>query len=228
MGVGSERGQGGQRWQPGNDEGAGHQDSRSQQTPDKRTESSEQRQQRFLDLLMPLYPKALSYAQAITGSLIDGEDLLQDAVLRAYQHFDKLRQPERFREWFYSILLNRFRNLRSRQLLRPLTLVAEFAEPQQQRSWEATARSSDPAEFGYQLTLVKELLSRLAPREREVVMLLGPTGLSVDEVAAIQKVSRRAVIQCLYRARQKLLKMLPEGELLRLGLSGAVDKGGIR
>ncbi|MCH7472697.1 RNA polymerase sigma factor [bacterium] len=174
----------------------------------------------FLGLLMPLYPKALAYAQTITGSLMDGEDLVSDAVLNAYSRFSQLRDRGRFKEWFFAILLNRFRNLRSRSMLRPLTLVAEPSD--HLYFWEATARvSGDPAELGYQLTLTKELLLRLNPREREAVLLLGPAGFSVDEVAKIQRTSRRAVIQRAYRARRKLNKLLPEGSHSYLGIPAA-------
>jgi RNA polymerase sigma-70 factor, ECF subfamily len=170
------------------------------------------RQQEFLDLLMPCYPKALAYAQTLTGSLMDGEDLVSDAVLSAYSRFEQLRNRGRFREWFFAILLNRFRNIRSRQLLRPLTLVADLAG--RHDIWEATTRvSGDPAELGYQLTLVKELLAKLQPAERETLMLLGPAGFDIDEVARIQRATPRAVIQRAYRARLKLAKMLPAGAL---------------
>jgi RNA polymerase sigma-70 factor, ECF subfamily len=168
------------------------------------------RHQDFLDLLMPVYPRALAYAQTITGSLMDGEDLISDAVLAAYSRLETLRSRERFSEWFFAILVNRFRNLHRRQRRHPLTLVADFGE--RQFFWEATARvSGDPAELGYQLTLVKELLSRLAPREREALLLLGPAEFTPDQVAQIQGVSRRAVIQLAYRARRKLHRLMPEG-----------------
>ncbi|MCC7478773.1 RNA polymerase sigma factor [bacterium] len=184
------------------------------------------RRQQFLDLLMPFYPQALAYAQSITGSLMDGEDLVSDAVLRAYEGLDTLKDRGKFKEWFFSILLNRFRNLRSRSLLRPLTLVADFAGPSVLR--EATTRvSGDPAELGYQLTLVKELLARLQPRERDILLLLGPAGFSVDEVASIQRVSKRAVIQCAYRARRKLARALPADALpFAFGAEAAEIEGG--
>ena len=124
------------------------------------------------------------------GSLIDGEDLLSDSVVRAYSRFDQLRCPERFREWFFSILLNRFRNLRSRQLLRPTRLVGGSAEST--TFWEATARvSGDPAELGYQLALVQELLSRQHPAEREVLLLLGPAGFSPAAPRPRKEIGRR-------------------------------------
>jgi RNA polymerase sigma-70 factor (ECF subfamily) len=186
-------------------------------------EAEAQRQQQFLDLLMPVYPKALAYAQTITGSLIDGEDLVSDAVLRAYAGFARLRDQGRFREWFFAILLNRFRNLYNRARLFNLTLVAEPAGSQY--FWEATARtSSDPAELGYQLTLVKELLSRLTPAEREIVLLLGPGGFEPEEVARMLRLSKRAVIQRAYRARQKLMKLLPDDALPFLNMT-AVQGG---
>jgi RNA polymerase sigma-70 factor, ECF subfamily len=186
-------------------------------------ETEAQRQQRFLDLLMPVYPKALAYAQTITGSLIDGEDLVSDAVLRAYAGFARLRDQGRFREWFFAILLNRFRNIYNRARLFNLTLVAEPAGSQY--FWEATARtSSDPAELGYQLTLVKELLGRLTPAEREIVLLLGPGGFEPEEVARMLRLSKRAVIQRAYRARLKLARLLPDGALPFLSVT--VAQGG--
>lgn len=190
--------------------------------------AADTRHQQFLDLLMPFYPQALAYAQAITGSLMDGEDLVSDAVLRAYAGLDGLKERGKFKEWFFSILLNRFRNLRSRSLLRPTTLVADFAG--HTTIWEATTRvSGDPAEFGYQLTLVRELLARLSPRERDIILLLGPAGFSVEEVATIQRVSKRAVIQCAYRARQKLSKLLPADAMPLGSLSvGREGEGGTR
>lgn len=175
-------------------------------------DGEERKRQDFLDLLMPHYPVALAYAQSISGSLMDGEDLVSDAVLLAFSRFDQLKDRKLFKPWFFRILLNRFKNLRSRSLLRPLTLVAD--PPGSRYFWEATARTSgDPAELGYQLTLVKELLARLKPRERETLLLLGPAGFEPEEVAQVQHTSKRAVIQCAYRARQKLAKMMPEGAL---------------
>jgi RNA polymerase sigma-70 factor (ECF subfamily) len=174
--------------------------------------SEAERQKQFLDLLMPFYPRALAYCQTLSGSLIDGEDLLSDAVLKAYSCFHQLRDVSRFKEWFFSILLNRFRNLRSRTLLRPTMLMGDLSGPN--TFWEATARvSGDPAELGYQLTLVQELLRRLSPPEREVLLLLGPCGFTPAEVAAMQNTGERAVIQRAYRARRKLEKMVPEGAL---------------
>jgi RNA polymerase sigma-70 factor (ECF subfamily) len=169
----------------------------------------------FLDLLMPFYAKALAYAQTISGSLMDGEDLVSDAVLSAYGRFHQLRNRSKFKEWFFSILLNRFRNVRRNALRRPLTLVAGLPGSTGSSSfWDATARASgDPAELGYQLTLVKELLARLHPQERETLLLLGPAEFSIEEVATVQRCSPRAVIQRAYRARRKLAQLLPAGEL---------------
>jgi RNA polymerase sigma-70 factor (ECF subfamily) len=171
-------------------------------------------QAEFLDRLMPFYPKALAYAQTLTGSLMDGEDLVSDAVLNAYNRFHQLRDRSKFREWFFAILLNRFRSLHSRQRLNPFTLVAGLTGAASRSIWESTARASgDPAELGYQLTLVKELLGRLHPQERDTLLLLGAAEFSIEEVARIQHCSPRAVIQRAYRARRKLQQMLPAGEL---------------
>ncbi len=185
------------------------------------------RQQDFLDLLMPIYPRALAYAQALTGSLMDGEDLVSDSVLAAYSRLASLRSRDRFSEWFFSILLNRFRNLSNRARLRPLKLVADLGESHS--IMEATAIvSSDPAELGYQLTLVKELLGRLKPRERDALLLISAAGFSPEESARILRCSRRAAIQLAYRARHKLKQMLPEGALPFLSTAASESNRGVR
>lgn len=202
---------------------SGHAHDKDGCAVDRKIQAEDDRRQEFLDLLMPVYPKALAYAQSISGSLMDGEDLVQDAILSAYSRLDSLRNRDRFREWFFAILLNRFRNLRSRFRLQPVKLVAELGGSHTHSILEATARvSGDPAELGYQLTLVKELLSRLNPRERDVLLLLGPSGFTPAEAARIKRISERAVIQLAYRARRKLKQMLPDGALpfLRIPAAG--------
>ena len=64
--------------------------SSNSQRQDGQTADSAQHDE-FLDMLMPFYAKALAYAQTLTGSLMDGEDLVSDAVLGAYGRFHQLR-----------------------------------------------------------------------------------------------------------------------------------------
>jgi len=160
---------------------------------------------------MPVYPKALAYAQSISGSLMDGEDLVQDAILSAYSRFE----TSGIASVFASVLCNPPEPLPEP----PQPFPAATVQAGSRAGWFAqyfgshSKRKRRSAELGYQLTLVKELLARLSPRERDIVLLLGPAGFSPAEVARIQRTGERAVIQLAYRARRKLKRMLPEDAL---------------
>ncbi|HZF66520.1 MAG TPA: sigma-70 family RNA polymerase sigma factor [Gemmatirosa sp.] len=62
----------------------------------------------FTGLLGPLLDAAYRMALHLARNPADAEDLLQDAALLAFRHFDQFRAGTNFRAWFFRILLNRF------------------------------------------------------------------------------------------------------------------------
>ncbi|MDQ3894631.1 MAG: DUF151 domain-containing protein [Actinomycetota bacterium] len=133
----------------------------------------------------------------------DAEDVVQEALLRAYLGLSQLRDPARFGAWLCGIAANlakmrlRRRALeRKRSLSRALDQLA--AEPAIDGSFEELEL----------LDLVRDALDVLPPRWREVVLLHHIDGLSCEDIAAALGSSSGAVRVRLHRARERLRREL--------------------
>ena len=150
-----------------------------------------------------------------TWSRMDAEDLTQEIFMRVYTNFPKLRNPDRFRSWLFSIALNRVWDfLRRKRFFGLFEISTDKGEPDR---FETTATHGPVAlnrllrqEFWKQVRLFSGGLSRW---EREVFMLRFMEHLGTREIAEILEKSESAVKTHLYRGIKKLKK---EPGLLRL------------
>ncbi len=74
--------------------------------------------QRLLELLQPHHAQAAMLARRLSRCAADGDDLFQEAVLRAYRKLPGLRDPARFKAWFLTLLLSIHRNRARRSFWR--------------------------------------------------------------------------------------------------------------
>jgi RNA polymerase sigma-70 factor (ECF subfamily) len=166
---------------------------------------------RFMQLLSPLHDSAAATARRLSRSAVDGDDLLQEAVLRAFEKLPSLRDEEAFRPWFYALLLNVHRNRSRRGFWRRfLSLERDMApgfDPPGEDGdvWEEERRQAERASRD---------LAGLHAVQREAVVLFEIEGFSVEEIAALQKVSVSAVKSRLARGRDRLRRAYA-----RLGLA---------
>ena len=107
------------------------------------------------------------------GDRAEAEDAVQDAALRAWEHFDDLRNPARFEPWFTRIVVNACRDRIGARRLRPITGV----DPD-----PGTAADHADALSGTD-ALVRALVM-LSPEHRLVVALHYLGDYSLDEIAA--------------------------------------------
>jgi len=155
----------------------------------------------FAELVRRHRPLALRLAARMLVDQDLASDAVQEAVLRAYLDLDRLRCPERFAPWLCGIALNV-----SRRWLREL--------------WEAVpvGTPSDPVvapgpDEQYERTEAAELVhgavSRLAPGQRDAILLFYWQGLTHIEVAKELGISVGAVKARLHQARVNLGRTLP-------------------
>jgi len=124
----------------------------------------------------------------------DAEDLVQEALLRAYLGLSQLRDPARFSAWLCGIAVNLAKmRLRRRRLETHL-----IAEPSIDEGFEDREL----------LRLVREAVDVLPAGQREVVLMHYIDDLSCDEIAALLGSSPGAVRVRLHRARQQLREEL--------------------
>ena len=66
----------------------------------------------FAALVRPELELAFRLAYVITGTAVDAEDSVQDALFKTWRSFAHFRAGERFRPWFLRIVANEARNRR--------------------------------------------------------------------------------------------------------------------
>lgn len=152
----------------------------------------------YLDDLVPFRPDLHRYCRRLTGNVWDGEDLVQDALLRVFGLMGKvdaaLGDPRAY-------LIRTATNLWIDQLRR--RDVHETAREE--------LRMSEPTLAGERSLEVRdaasELLDRLAPRERAAVLLKDVFDLSLEETALTLRTSVGAVKAALHRGRGRLIEI---------------------
>ena len=159
--------------------------------------------EKLLALLLPINERAQMTARRLSRSRAEGDDLFQDAVVRALTRIGDLRDDKAFEAWFYRILLSLHRTGQRRRFWRRfLPLEGIFTgggEPvgEDGSRWEDERVGAER---------VREALAILPAVQREAVVLFDIDGYSLDEVARMQRASLSAVKSRLARGRARLRK----------------------
>lgn len=128
---------------------------------------------RFLDGAGPILDRSYRLAGLLLGNTHEAEDAVQDALVAAWQGFDRLRETDRFAAWFDRILVNGCRDrLRRRGTVRFVPIDASV-DP----------ASGDPFRELIERDALLAGLGRLTPDERIVIVLRYWADLPLDEIA---------------------------------------------
>ncbi len=127
----------------------------------------------------------------VTGDGAEAEDLVQEAMARAYERWDRVGSMEAPAGYVYRIALNLHRRRRRRARLQAL-----LARP--------AASASDPAEIAEAHVEALRVLAMLSPEQREAVVLVEWLGLSAEEAGRVLGIRPESVRGRVYRARHAL------------------------
>ncbi len=170
-------------------------------------------EQDVVELLPQLYGMALRLAR----NRSDAEDLVQEALLRAYRGYHTFREGTNLRAWLMRILTNTFINEYRRRSRRPReTELDEGGEVtayrsnayEQVRSW-SRAPEDQLIEQIFESDIV-EAIEDLPVIYRIPVLLADVEGLSYKEIAQTLEVPMGTVMSRLHRGRNALRKALWE------------------
>ena len=128
----------------------------------------------------------------------DREDAVQEAVLRAWQGRNRLREERYFETWLIRILINECHNIH--RLRRRMVPVDEAPEPKQ----EIHMPERDEG--------VREAIWRLPEKLKLPVVLYYIEGYDTKEIAQILVLPKGTVCGRLRRAREALKEFLTEDE----------------
>jgi len=149
-------------------------------------------------------------------SQMDAEDLTQDVFFKAYRQLHKLKHPERFKSWLFSIALNRIRDhLRREKIKRLFGLVpGESAEPEAHRADPAAPDGFSQLGRRQFWDIVTAIVETMSAGEREVFLLRFIDQLGLAEMAQVLKKGESTVKTQLYRSIAKF-RTHPESDRLK-------------
>jgi RNA polymerase sigma-70 factor (ECF subfamily) len=151
----------------------------------------------FRKIVLATSPRLVRLAARIMGNVEDGEDVVQEAYVKAYRAIVERRFDGRSRveTWLYRIVTNTAIDALRNGARRPRS-VETLPEP----AWDGAAA----AEARVALRELELLLAALPPDQRAAIVLKSVEGLSAAEIAEIMETSEGAVEQRLVRARAAL------------------------
>ena len=167
-------------------------------------------------LLVRAQEVAYRFSLLVCGHPEDAEDVMQDALLKTYQHVGDINEPEAFRTWLYTTVRNACLMKRRRRAGEP----ANFVSVEQGID---TAGSTVPVEVadpsrtidqrlvdGWMDGRLRHALNQLPSSYRLILVMREIEGLSTKEVATVAGVSESNVKTRLHRARLMLRKQLED------------------
>lgn len=146
-------------------------------------------------------PALLRTARGITGDPHSAEDLLQSALATVFPHWDSLRHPRAADAYVRRAMFNRHSSWWRQQWRRRESPWGELPEP------EARWFEDDWPEGDLGLW---RLVATLPPRQREAVVLRYYEGMSLAEIARVQRCSIGTVKSNTSRGLATLRRMIAE------------------
>ncbi|HEX7851874.1 MAG TPA: sigma-70 family RNA polymerase sigma factor [Sphingomonas sp.] len=180
------------------------------------------RRAELITLAEKLRPELHRYCARLMGSVIDGEDVVQDTLTRALIALDETRDVSMLRAWLFRVAHNR-----ALDLLRSRSIRA--AEPIEAANIVADDAAPDPEEMLMREEAIKTAVSRfteLPVLQRSVIILKDVLDESLADIATLLELTVDSVKAHLARgrARLRLINMAADPEPAQKPTSDAVAR----
>lgn len=153
--------------------------------------------------MIALLPRLRRFAIVLTGSIADGDDLVQDTIERALKRLHLWEKDTRLDSWMFRIARNRFIDGR-RSAKREATVMTDAPN-------EAGSASTDGERAVLSHLTLKDLLAaldRLPIEQREAVALVLIDGTSYREASDMLEIPIGTLTSRIARARDSLAMVL--------------------
>ena len=154
----------------------------------------------FLETITQLRPRLHRYCSRMTGSVMDGEDVVQDALFEAYRKLDQYDDSRPLTPWLFRIAHNRCIDFLRRRGVRVEAETAAMSPD--------SVLPANPPVLGVGRA-VEQLVMSLPPKERACVLLKDVFDYTLEEIAELVSSTVGGVKAALNRGRSKLAA-LPE------------------
>jgi RNA polymerase sigma-70 factor, ECF subfamily len=151
----------------------------------------------FMELVDDVRPELHRYCARMTGSVFDGEDVVQDTLAKAYYALGQMLEPPNLKPWLFRIAHNTAMDYLKRYERKNVELVSDVPE------------RAEPEDTGVDPELVEAALAvfiELPPVQRSAVILKDVLGHSLEETAATMETTVGAAKAALPRARGNIAR----------------------
>ncbi|OAM77977.1 RNA polymerase sigma factor [Devosia elaeis] len=158
--------------------------------------------------MLATLPSLRAFAVSLTGKHDKADDLVQDTVMKAWAKQSSFQMGTNIKAWLFTILRNEF-----------YSQMRKRGREVQDSDGVFTERLSvHPSQYGsLDLEDFKKALSQLPDDQREAIILIGASGFSYEEAAAICDCAVGTMKSRVSRARSRLSELLQ--------ISGEADYG---
>ena len=164
--------------------------------------------------MLDLIPNLRAFAVSLCGDMERADDLVQETLLKAWNHLDSFQEGTNLRAWLFTILRNTyFSECRRRR-----------REVEDRDGSKANDLSVHPEQPGHlDMQDFRKALEVLPPDQREALVLVGAAGFSYEEAAEISGCAVGTIKSRVNRARSKLTELLSVGTPHEFGPDSATE-----
>src|SRR5437773_8151207 len=130
----------------------------------------------FLETIATLRPSLHRYCARMTGSVSEGEDVVQEALFQAYRKLDTFDDERPLKAWLFRIAHNRCIDFLRRRGVRD--------EAEAAAAMSEAVSPAEPATLGIGKA-VEHLIASLPPKERACILLKDVFDYSLEEIAEL-------------------------------------------
>lgn len=180
------------------------------------------------DELIANVPDLRAFARTFHRDASRADDLVQEAILKAWSNLDKFKAGTNFRAWLFTILRNTFLSEMRKKRREVEDVDGVFA---------AQLAEKPSQEHVMELKDFDRALTQLPSDQREALILVGASGFSYEEAAEICGCAVGTVKSRVNRARKRLSEILQMTEtdsgvddptiVAALGAAGGVSQARI-
>jgi RNA polymerase sigma-70 factor, ECF subfamily len=167
----------------------------------------------FRDQLLEAVPRLRAFAVSLTRHREDADDLVQETIVKAWGAFDRFQPGTNLNAWLFTILRNQFHTNHRKSRREVEDSDGKFA---------ARLKSLPEQDGKVALHELQVALDKLAPDQREALVLVGVERVSYEDAAAICGVPVGTIKSRVNRARSKLAELLGISTVSDLGADRTV------
>jgi len=164
--------------------------------------------QQFQVELTKLLPNLRAFARSLTRSADHADDLVQEALMKAWRNWEQFAPDSNLKAWMFTILRNAYLSERRK-------LKNEVQDVDGEYAGQVSVKAEQPGHMD--MIDFQVAFAQLLPEHKEALILIGAEGFSYEEAALMCGCAVGTMKSRVNRARNKLAQIM--------GLESAAEIG---